>query len=413
MNMNSVRPGQLARAISSAFLMLLMFGAAGTVRAAATLSELRAQQAALQQKIKDAQAAAAARKVTAANAAAEIADLQAEISQVNSEISATQSSISDTQSSISSLADQITNKQAEYDRLTTQVRETLRQYMMVQTSRSDINYLSIVFSANSLSSDVTTKRSYVSIKQKLERLQADLAAAQADLKTQKEQQEQKKSDLEYYVEQNQLQKTQLARQQATQAALKASAESAQKALEKEAANARAQIAKIEGQISLLSATKAWGNQIVSSNDWSWYYTQTGNDTYLGKSPYTIHQYGCLITSIAMISTYYGGGTTPDYIARNGSFSSGGYLLALPALNISVQSSRSVNWSVINDEISNGRPVIISIYLPTVGSVNSDGSSHFVVIKGYQNGQYLMHDPIGAGRGYNLNQVRSMKLVRKN
>lgn len=404
---------QLARAVSSAFLMLILVGAAGPVQAAATLSELRAQQAALQQQIKDAQAAAAARKVTAANAAAEIADLQKEITQVNAEISATQSTITDTESSISTLAQQITDKQAEYDRLTEQVKDTLRQYMMVQTSRQDLNYLSLVFSSDSLSSDVTTKRSYVSIKQKLERLQADLVAAQNDLKNQKEDQEQKKSDLQYYVQQNQLQKTQLAKQQATQASLKASAELAQKALEKQAASASAQIAKIEQQISLLSATKAWGNQIVSSNDWSWYYTQTGDGTYLGKSPYTVSQYGCLITSIAMVSTYYGSSVTPDYIARNGSFSSGGYLISLPPLNISVQGSQRVNWSTVNDEISNGRPVIVSIYLPSVGAVNSDGSSHFVVIKGYANGQYLMHDPIGAGRGYNLNQVVSMKLVRKN
>ena len=114
----------------------------------------------------------------------------------------------------------------------------------------------------------------------------------------------------------------------------------------------------------------------------------------------------------MVSTYYGSRTTPDYIARNGSFSGEGYYYwGTPAnLGVSLHPSGSVNWNTVQEQLSENHPVIVSIYLPSVGAVNSDGSSHFIVIKGQSNGKYLMQDPIGHGRSYNLNQVRSMILT---
>ena len=133
----------------------------------------------------------------------------------------------------------------------------------------------------------------------------------------------------------------------------------------------------------LTAITNWGGQIVSSDDNAWYYSQTGDYTRLGSSWYTVNEVGCLITSMAMVSTFYGNHITPDWVAQNAYFT--------------------------ND----GRPVIVSVYLPSVGAVNSDGSSHFIVIKNFSDGRYLMHDPIGPGRGYSLGQVRSMILTSGN
>jgi hypothetical protein len=117
----------------------------------------------------------------------------------------------------------------------------------------------------------------------------------------------------------------------------------------------------------------------------------------------------------MVSSYYGGRVSPTDIAQIASnFDSEGYLLNStnppPVYNISVRPSQSVNWSTVNSELDSGRPVIVSIYLPSVGVVNRDGSSHFIVIKGHSGDRYYMHDPIAGQRGYDINQVRSMKLV---
>ena len=116
----------------------------------------------------------------------------------------------------------------------------------------------------------------------------------------------------------------------------------------------------------------------------------------------------------MIGKYYGNSVTPSSIASNTSnFDREGYLMVAspPGTGVNVGGSQSVNWDTVDDEINNGHPVIISIYLPSVGAVNRDGSSHFIVIKGKIGNQYLMHDPIGDGRGYNISQVKSMKIVR--
>lgn len=175
------------------------------------------------------------------------------------------------------------------------------------------------------------------------------------------------------------------------------------------------IAVIERQINTLIARQSWGSDIISANQGSWYYRQLDYpNTFLGNSPYTVAQYGCLITSIAMVSTYYGRTVTPPQIAGYpGNFDNQGYLLRQPPLPTSFSSmtTSSVNWATVNNELDAGRPVIISIYIAAVGQINADGSSHFVVLHGRSNGKYFMHDPLGAGRSYAARDVRSMKLIR--
>jgi hypothetical protein len=117
----------------------------------------------------------------------------------------------------------------------------------------------------------------------------------------------------------------------------------------------------------------------------------------------------------MVSTYYGHTVTPPQIATYpGNFDSQGYLLRQPPppTSFSSMSTSAVNWATVNNELDAGRPVIISIYIAAVGKINSDGSSHFVVLHGRSGGKYFMHDPLGAGRSYAAKDVRSMKIIRR-
>lgn len=47
---------------------------------------------------------------------------------------------------------------------------------------------------------------------------------------------------------------------------------------------------------------------------------------IGESSLTVGGYGCLITSLAMLSSWFGKYRTPDWIAQNLNFTAGGLLL---------------------------------------------------------------------------------------
>ena len=212
--------------------------------------------------------------------------------------------------------------------------------------------------------------------------------------------------------QQQDQQQTLAEAKATQQSLRTNALATEQQLEAQAAQDKAQAAQIAQKINLLVAQSNWGGQIVSGPRTSWYFSQIGDYTHLGDSYETVNNVGCLITSIAMVASYYGNPTSPDDMANNAGFSSeGAYYWGTPSnLGVSLHPSGAVNWAEVQNQLNDNHPVIVSIYLPSVGKINSDGSSHFVLIYGFQDGKYLMQDPIAPGRGYNLNQVRSMVLT---
>jgi hypothetical protein len=207
----------------------------------------------------------------------------------------------------------------------------------------------------------------------------------------------------------------LAEVKVTQQSLQSNALIAEQQLETKAVQDKAQATQVAQKINLLLSMANWGSQIVSGGASSWYYSQIGNFTTLGDSYETVNNVGCLITAIAMTATFYGNRISPDYMATHATFSSeGAYYWGTPSnIGVTLRPSGAVNWGVVQDEISQNRPVLVSIFLPSVGKVNNDGSSHFIVIYGFKDGKYLMQDPIAPGRSYNLNQVRSMVLTRPN
>ncbi len=114
---------------------------------------------------------------------------------------------------------------------------------------------------------------------------------------------------------------------------------------------------------------------------------------------------------ATVTSHSGAGFIP-IVAFEGTFDGQGnaYVSSIAdGIGLVMTSSGSVNWNRIDSELDNGHPVIVSVYLPNVGVINADGSSHFVVISARSGNHYLMQDPLGSGRGYATGQVRSMNL----
>jgi len=127
---------------------------------------------------------------------------------------------------------------------------------------------------------------------------------------------------------------------------------------------------------------------------SWYYSQKdprwAYDT-IGWSNSLMKNYGCAVTSIAMVFKYYGINITPGELAKKPIFYND--LIVWPSQwaflkLVSNTYHRGVSWSQIDKEIAQGHPVIVFV------KANGIGAGHYVVITGKDNtGHYIVHDPI--------------------
>lgn len=102
--------------------------------------------------------------------------------------------------------------------------------------------------------------------------------------------------------------------------------------------------------------------------WSWYP--------LGTQGSTIRSAGCLVTSLAMIESYRTGTTiTPDVQASGMNFTAGGAAYWPSHYERAYISERGACLEKIYQVLQSGRPVV-------VGSKNSAGGQHWVVVTGY-------------------------------
>ena len=142
---------------------------------------------------------------------------------------------------------------------------------------------------------------------------------------------------------------------------------------------------------------------------SWYFSQLDSrwgKNKIGNSSSLMEDYGCAVTSLAMVFREKGDSTDPGKLAKQKIFSFD--LIKWPGSwnsGITLASSIShgnVNWSTINTQIGKGNPVIVYIS-------RSRGGGHYVVITGKDNKDYIVHDPYF---GANLYLGTSKSLVGK-
>ncbi|MDD3498465.1 MAG: C39 family peptidase [Candidatus Moranbacteria bacterium] len=142
---------------------------------------------------------------------------------------------------------------------------------------------------------------------------------------------------------------------------------------------------------------------------SWYYSQKdsrwGNKT-IGNSNSKMKDYGCAISSVAMVFTYHGEKINPGELCKEPIY----YwdLISWPkswdGLRLSSSIAHSgVSWNTIDKEIGDGNPVIIFINA-------RNGAGHYVVIHSKdKKGKYVVHDPYW---GSNIYLESSIMLLSK-
>lgn len=118
------------------------------------------------------------------------------------------------------------------------------------------------------------------------------------------------------------------------------------------------------------------------------------DDYLDNSPYKIHDYGCALTSTTMVVNYFGYDTDPgkfnNELSAIGGIDSSGLLHwdkveeATGGVVDWIGRVDSADWDRIDEELSNGYPVI--------ASVQFSGKQHFIVFRGKVGTEYHFYDP---------------------
>jgi len=132
------------------------------------------------------------------------------------------------------------------------------------------------------------------------------------------------------------------------------------------------------------------NQTVQQGSWGYYYNQRDGEwgnSYMGSSHLTMADYGCLVTSVAMMATHAGKNLKPSDIANTPSafFSPDGdtallyWQFNVNGINVNLN---SFSVAQLDQKLSSG-PVIVGLF---------SGPDHYIVLKSGSGGNYVMNDP---------------------
>lgn len=132
------------------------------------------------------------------------------------------------------------------------------------------------------------------------------------------------------------------------------------------------------------------NQTVQQGSWGYYYNQRDSqwgNSVMGSSHLTMADYGCLVTSVAMMATHAGKSLKPSDIANTPSafFSPNAdtallyWQFGVNGMNVNLS---QFSASQLDSKLQSG-PVIIGLF---------SGPDHYIVIKSGSSGNYIMNDP---------------------
>jgi peptidoglycan hydrolase CwlO-like protein len=155
--------------------------------------------------------------------------------------------------------------------------------------------------------------------------------------------------------------------------------------------AETQISSFRRFIDFQGGASILQNQ-TDCDDWGCYYNQRDSrwgSQAIGNSNSSMAEYGCLVTSMAMLASHHGKSLDPGQIAASANpfWLSTAYMKLGSTWSVNgVSMTRTrigYNSGAIDAELNSGRPVIVGI---------GSGPDHFLVIKSKDGGSYIMRDP---------------------
>ena len=153
---------------------------------------------------------------------------------------------------------------------------------------------------------------------------------------------------------------------------------------------------MEAEIARIAALAERPSENLAST--SWYFSQNDprwKNMTIGFSSSSIDDYGCAISSVAMVYKYYGINIDPARLAKQPIYyydlivwpKQWRFLdLVEPPWRVSGGLTKS-NWDTIDKQLAGGHPVIV--FIRALGR----GAGHYVVIHSKDSTDYIVHDPV--------------------
>lgn len=321
--------------------------------------------------------------------------LSKQITLLNSQITLTTLQIDDTKRKITALDGEINQLDGEIGRLEdlkTQRLQLVLNRIPQSYKRSTASQFGWLLFSKNFTELITRAKYLVQLQEEDTQLYKQLQLTQNDYNDRKDLREKKKIEQESLRTQLVQRTNQLAQQKSEKQSLLSQTQNDESRYQTLLAAARAQL---EGFASF--ATSQGGGLLSGQthcDSWGCYYNQRdgqwGNMLVNGRNDCggacSVARIGCLITSISMVASHMGHNEIlPSDIAVSdpNNFSVGTAMLRFTITVKGVTLSR-IGTSLSPDNVSNG-PIIVGIRYGPFGS-------HFVVIKSYSGGNYIMNDP---------------------
>ena len=332
----------------------------------------------------------------------EVELFDAQVKQLEVEIQATQAKIEQVNLEIQKLLEQIAIKETEIEKEKLILRDLLRKV----NDYDNETVFEILLKSEEISSFFNESDYVNTVGAKIKSVLDDLKNAKVELEAQREQAELKKKELEELEAEIRSNRDALAAQRAAKEELLDATRGSEDKYRNLLSNVMEQRKSILGDINKLMAERqkeiariaAESNRPTAAASTVWYFSQEDsrwrNDT-IGVSNSTIGDYGCALTSVAMVFRYHGIDINPQVLAKQPIFVRD--LIAWPKqwrfLNLDYNSYHKsggleeADYARIDREIAAGNPVIV--FIRALGR----GAGHYVVIHSKDANGYVVHDPV--------------------
>ena len=345
--------------------------------------------------------------------ASEISYIDTQIYLTNLKVAETENKIEKTEKEIELLNERIEGLDESLNTLS----KLLLKKIVADYKNKRISLLSIFLEADRID-DLVNRIKYIkTTRENNQKLIIQVQNAKINFEEQKKLREEKKVELDNLKALLAKQKTELLNQQNAKRKLLADTQNSEVLYQRIVAQARAQLASFISYVRSRGGATILSSQ-TSCDGWGCYYNQRDSQwgNFVINNSYdcndgvstecSIAKVGCLVTSVAMYASHLGYNITPLDIASNfDNFAANTALLKKGTLYAKGIAIKRIEISgPLSPEIVSNKPVIVGIKYGPYGT-------HFLLIKKYENGNYIMNDPfIENGKDKNFTDYYSLDSI---
>ncbi len=321
--------------------------------------------------------------------------LSSQIQYMDTQIYLTESKISQTEIKINQTEEEINQIEKRINGLDQSIdylANLLVKRLVLGYKNRSLSLLNLLFESENIPLFINQYKYWKSAQEENQRLLVKTQQSKLNLEEQKSLREEKITELDNLQKELTRQKAELAQQKLAKQKLLIETQNSEERYQELVSQAKSQLSAFTRFVESQGGASILQNQ-TQCDDWGCYYNQRDaqwgnyiiNNSYDCNGACTVARVGCLITSVAMVTTHLG---FRDINPLSIAVDQGNFYLNTALLNWNIQANGK-NVSLINatlspEAVKNG-PLIVGVRYGEFGS-------HFVVVKDYRDGNYIINDP---------------------